>query len=56
MSKIEWAGFAGVVGVVVIAIAYEPNHDEMDGHDLSAMAIEAAATSHTVALAVSGMT
>ena len=56
MSKVEWAILASLVGVVAIAIASEPNHDEMDGHDHTAMAMEAAATSHTVALAVSGMT
>ncbi len=56
MSKIEWAVFAGIVGVVVIGIASEPDHAEMDGHDQTVMAMEAAATSHTVALAVSGMT
>jgi len=59
MSKVEWAVLASVVGVVAIAIAFEPNADEMGGmggNDVTAMAMEAAATSHTVALAVSGMT
>ncbi len=56
MSTIEWAVFAGIVGVVVIGIAFEPNHEEMDGYDHAAMAMEAVATSNTVALAVSGMT
>ena len=57
MSKVEWAVLASIAGVVAIAIASEPKHDEMDGHDHAAMAMEAAAAaSHTVALAVSGMT
>ena len=56
MSKVEWVVLASIVGVVAIAIASEPKHDEMDGHDHAAMAMEAAASSHTVALAVSGMT
>ncbi len=56
MSKVEWAVLASIAGVVAIAIASEPKHDEMDGHDHAAMAMEAAASSHTVALAVSGMT
>ena len=56
MSKVEWAVLASIAGVVAIAIAAEPNRDEMEGRDYAAMAMEAAATSHTVALAVSGMT
>ncbi len=56
MSKAEWAILASIVGVVAVAIAFEPNHDEMDGHDLSAMAMVTTPTSLTVALAVSGMT
>jgi len=57
MSRSEWAVLASIVGVVAIAIATEPNHDEMNmgGADHAAMAM-AAPTSHTVALAVSGMT
>ena len=56
MSKVEWAVLVSIVGVVVLAIAAESDHEEMAGHDNAAMAMEATATSHTVTLAVSGMT
>ncbi len=56
MSKIEWAIFAGIAGVVVIGIAVEPDHEDMAGHDQAAMVMEATPTSHTVTLAVTGMT
>lgn len=56
MSKIEWAVFAGIVGVVVIGIAAERDHADMAEHDDHAMVMEATPTAHTVTLAVSGMT
>ncbi len=56
MSKVEWAVLASIIGVVVVSIAAEPDHEEMAGHNNATMAMEATATSHTVALAVSGMT
>ncbi len=56
MSKAEWAVFAGIVGVVVIGIAVESDHEEMAGHDQAAMVVEAAPNSHMVTLAVTGMT
>ncbi len=56
MSKAEWAVFAGIVGVVVIGIAVEPDHEDMAGDDHAAMVMEATPTSHTVTLAVTGMT
>ena len=56
MSKAEWAVFAGIAGVVVIGIATEPDHEDMAGHDHAAMMTEATPMSHTVTLAVTGMT
>ena len=56
MSKAEWAVFAGIVGVVAIAIAVESDHEDMAGHDQSAMVMEAPPTSQMVTLAVTGMT
>ncbi|MFQ5550135.1 MAG: hypothetical protein ACE5FJ_02730 [Gemmatimonadales bacterium] len=56
MSKTEWALFAGIVGAVMVAIAVEPNHQDMAGHDPAAMVMEETPTSQTVTLAVTGMT
>ncbi len=56
MSKTEWALFAGIVVAVVLGIAAEPDHADMAGHDHAAMVMQATPTSHTVTLAVTGMT
>lgn len=56
MSKVEWAVLAGIVGVVVIGIALEPDSSKMAGDDQAAMVMEAVPASHMVALAVTGMT
>ena len=56
MSKMEWAIFAGIVGAVVVAIITEPDHADMAEHDQATMVMEATPTSHTVTLAVMGMT
>ena len=56
MSKTEWALLAGFAGAVVVAIAAEQDHEDMAGHDHGAVVTEETPTSHTVTLAVTGMT
>lgn len=57
MKKLEWAAFAGVVGVVVLTQIPQHDHESMPGHDHAEAAAHAAAPGmSTVTLAVSGMT
>jgi len=57
MSKLNWGVFAAIVGVVIVSVALEPDHESMAGMDHSAMvASEIESGLHTVTLAVSGMT
>ena len=57
MKKLEWAAFAGVVGVVVLTQIPRHDHKHMPGHDHGLAAMhEAAPGMSTVTLAISGMT
>jgi hypothetical protein len=57
VRKLEWAAFAGVVGVVVLTQIPRHDHESMPGHGRAMDATHAAAPGmSTVTLAVSGMT
>ncbi|HEX9728062.1 MAG TPA: hypothetical protein VGA37_06135 [Gemmatimonadales bacterium] len=57
MARREWFVLGGILAVVVVAVALEPDHSAMPEHaDGGAMHMEATPAARTVTLAVSGMT
>lgn len=56
MSKREWIVLAGIIGVVLVGVALEPDHTAMSGHAAGSMDMEVMPAGRTVTLAVSGMT
>jgi len=57
MSKREWIVLAGIIGVVLVAVALEPDHGAISGHLVGgSMDMQVMPPGRTVTLLVSGMT